>query len=63
MTVRCKRCDAEAQCGSCHAVAQRNAFCWCGHTRFLHHHNLGCLATMAGDPCPCECFDKREEVA
>lgn len=63
MTTRCKRCDAEAQCGTCHAIDKRNAFCWCGHTRAMHHHEMGCLARMAGDLCMCELFELREEVA
>lgn len=60
---RCKRCETDRgtfiQCNECRAFDQRNAFCWCGHTRFLHHHGLGCLATMAGDPCPCNIFELR----
>lgn len=42
---------------------QRRKFCWCGHTRFVHHNNLGCLARTARTRsgvslCDCARFDQ-----
>lgn len=59
---RCRRCDPDAQCNDCREVARRRDFCACGHTRGVHHNNLGCLATMNGELCnDCTKFELRIE--
>jgi hypothetical protein len=58
---KCRRCDDDALCNECRAVAVRRDWCSCGHQRALHHNNMGCLGTMAGELCDCTLFELRIE--